>query len=412
MKYEVGDVVMDSWGVGAPEEATVTEVKKTMFGRNYYVSKGSYHSPYPRSSRDLKLVETKDDETRKLKGYSILVTPKPAIIRTDSVSLILGKGAKGNIIAVRPPRTRFGNASYIFECNGGRFRVGTKDFEYIAEEKKPPRYVSSDGWEAWDVGEIQRRQIARQRAIREAMEMKKPRSEVMRNTPQEPQRSDWFDVIAKKDLLYMSGRRNGAILEVKHGSMLRMRALSDGTYEVETAGEHVRIKEDAAVQCYEKYDINDYATEYPRRKTKEDEDMGGELFGYPPEDDVMVPGTSLAKLEMQRTEEKRKAEEEIAELKRQLEEQTRKNEVARREQVAEEYGIVAERHLWSVTVDVPMQWSGPIPKRGCEETTEVLTEGRNMVEAAMAAEAMAKGISEKAHVLSIDYVRVIGAIKN
>lgn len=269
-----------------------------------------------------------------------------------------------------------------------------KHLELIPKEKpkaidlrSQPRYAPGE------VMEIQKRQIENQRRISEALaKMEAERA---------PRRSSWYDVIAKDNMRYTNYARSGT-LEVKEGDMVRMRALSDGTYELNLEGEVVRLsKKDG----YEVCNI--------RRKTKEEKDMGGELFGYPPEEEREAEqraheyAVRLAKQNAELAEERAR----VKELKTQLEEQERKNEVVRRQEVADTYGIVAERHLWSVTVDVPMQWSGPIPKRGCEEKTEVLTEGRNMVEAAMAAEAMAKGIAEDAHVLSIDYVRVIGALK-
>lgn len=131
--------------------------------------------------------------------------------------------------------------------------------------------------------------------------------------------------------------------------------------------------------------------------------MGGELFGYPPEEDT-VPHSEIAKLHDNAAKKINEAEEKVAELERQL-------EVSRRQKVAEEYGIVTERHLWSVVVSTPTKLVGFKIRHGGEHKCEVLTEGRNMVEAAMAAEAMAKGIGEDTNVLSIVYARVIGAVR-
>lgn len=201
-----------------------------------------------------------------------------------------------------------------------------------------------------------------------------------RNMTQELQRSSWFDVIAKDNMRYTNGTRSG-ILEVKEGDLVRMRAVSDGSYELDLEGEVVRLSKPDGYETYIK---------------KEEKDMGGELFGYPPEDDV--PSTKHSVVA------EREYEARIAELERQL-------EVSRRQKVAEEYGIVTERHLWSVVVGKPTKLVGFKIRHGGEHKCEVLTEGRNMVEAAMAAEAMAKGIDEDANVLSIDYVRVIGAVR-
>lgn len=322
MKYEVGDVVLDSWGLGSPSKATVINVKKSLFGNKYYTrtNYGGYESVYPRKGSDLQLLEK-----------------KPEVIEET-------------------PQKKFDTEELI--------RLQSKQLENqrrIAE------------------------QMEQLKQVRKAMEMKTP------SLGPWGTEGDWFDVETTTQL----GKN------VEAGTIGRARVKSDGNYRVVIGNHEYNLSPNIFHRAFEKYDINDYATEYPRKK--EEKKVGGELYGYPPEEDT-VPHSEIAKLHDIAAKKINAAEAKVAELERQL-------EVSRRQKVAEEYGIVAERHLWDVVVDVPMSWVGKRIPGGGERSTEVITEGQNMVEAAMAAEAMAKGINENAYVVKITYNRILGAVR-
>ncbi|MCA1800332.1 MAG: hypothetical protein LC650_03475, partial [Actinobacteria bacterium] len=139
--------------------------------------------------------------------------------------------------------------------------------------------------------------------------------------------------------------------------------------------------------------LADFEFKYLFTRTEEEDNMGAELYGYPPEENTNNEG-----LEMERK---------IAELER-------KNEELRKQKVSEEYGVVEKNHLWMVTILVPARTKF-MPKgfgnSPTEKSTEVVTEGPSAIEAAMVAEGMAKGISEDAVVIGVTYQRVLGAIK-
>lgn len=316
-RYNLGDIVLDSWGGGTPSKATVIEIEKRLFSTRYFIRhvRSGYESPYPRTSEDLSIIERQEDVQRRL-----------------------------------------------------------------AEEHKPPRITQEE------IMDRQRTQIENQRRLAEALAMKSPRAELYED--------EWFDVLMTQNLgKYLSS-----------GEIVKGRLRADGNYKLVSGKTEYNISPHLFRNHCEKYRIEDYATEFPFKK--EEKDMGGELYGYPPEEDEKV---AQVKREADMAIERSRAK--IHELEKQLAEKEAQNEIARRQAVAQEYGIVAERHLWDVVVDVPMSWVGKRMPGGGERSTEVITEGRNMCEAAMAAEAMAKGISDEAYVVSIKYNRVLGALK-
>lgn len=308
MKYEVGDVVLDSWGIGSPSKATVINVKKSLFGNRYYTRTqyGGYESVYPRKASDLKLLEK-----------------KPEVIEET-------------------PRQKFDTEELI--------RLQSKQIEN-------QRRIAS---------EIAQRRLQAARAIAVADKLRG--------------NEGCFDVVVTRAV--------GPSVSV--GEIGRALLKSDGNYRVDFGKHEFNLSPQLFHASFKKYAIEEYATEYPRKK--EENAMGGELYGYPSDAD------------MERMKAVEEGNKRIAELEHQL-------ETTRRQKVAEEYGIVAERHLWDVVVDVPMSWVGKRIPGGGERSTEVLTEGQNMVEAAIAAEAMAKGIAENAYVVKITYNRILGAVR-
>jgi hypothetical protein len=369
---KVGDKVMDSWSeLSPPKKAVVTRIKRSgaFASEDYYVrhEESGYESSYPRKRHELEL-------------------RKPEVIELRNQAPLTF-----TVWATQDYITGFGTIPKDARCSAAKKENGQYVVYYGAMQCHMNASTFHDAF--YD---------ERYKAIRDGIERKlRAEKERLNIIKDEPRRSEWFDVIAKRDLLYMSGR-NGKTLSVKEGDMIQMRALSDGTYEVDAHDEHVSLNEASATQNYERYDINDYATEWPRKK--EDEDMSAELYGWFSDDEEDV-------VERRAREEKAKADARIAELEAQLKEKEKQFEVSRRLRVSEEYGIVAERHLWDVVIDVPTSWIGSRLNRGGAHSTEVITEGKNMAEAAMAAEAMAKGMNDEAYVAEIKYNRVLGAIK-
>lgn len=123
--------------------------------------------------------------------------------------------------------------------------------------------------------------------------------------------------------------------------------------------------------------------------------MGAELYGYPPEEDY-------------RAEEEVKFRSRYEEAWRKNSELMRKVQELTKKKAEEEFGVVAERHIWNVTLSVPRSM---LSFAHTNKSAQVVTAGRSAAEAAMAAEALAKGISDKATVIGISYANETNALK-
>lgn len=115
------------------------------------------------------------------------------------------------------------------------------------------------------------------------------------------------------------------------------------------------------------------------------------------------------KMEINEEQAKKLAEREarLAEREAEIKELRKQFEEKRKQAVADEYGIVAERYLWRVDFMAVARWTG----RSYAQTTEVVTVNKSMAEAAIAAEAIAKGQSDESFVTCIKYDREVGAMK-
>lgn len=227
----------------------------------------------------------------------------------------------------------------------------------------------------------------------------------------------WFELVAKADLV--SGLYKGDVVKARRVGADKAQIIYGNQQSAEVSDQFMRDHFEHKPPAIKEpeHDIDAYARTLQELR-EEREQMGAELYGYPPEldwdahdaerrEEVMRKERAYA----QEQERVRQLERESAKLRQELATVKTQAETQRQQKVMDEYGIFAERYVWTVVIHVPYSVKSFLTNGAGRNTVEVVTENKNAVEAAMAAEAMAKKISAKCEVLRIEYERSLYAIE-